>query len=115
MSTPKAKKAAVKEGPSTGAGGFGTSSAAEPAQVFEFFAPAAISVAVAASFNDWSLTATTLSRDKSGKWSASVKLAPGSYEYRFVVDGEWQNDQRPVPSVRNPFGGWNCLLIVSHP
>jgi hypothetical protein len=80
---------------------------------FEFFAPLSHAVYVAGTFNDWNASATPLARDKTGKWSVIVPLLPGSYEYRFVVDGEWKNDQQPVASVQNPFGSWNCVLVVS--
>ena len=41
------------------------------------------------SFNEWSLTATPMVRSRRGDWTLSVPLAPGHYEYKFVVDGEW--------------------------
>lgn len=39
-------------------------------------------------------------------------LAPGAYEYRFVVDGEWVTDPRSKETVANPFGGHNTILRV---
>lgn len=77
---------------------------------FEFFAPDAKSVCVAGTFNNWKAGATKLERDKSGKWITALNLAPGAYEYRFVVDGNWQSDQKPVECVPNPFGSYNCVV-----
>jgi 1,4-alpha-glucan branching enzyme len=79
---------------------------------FEFFAPEAKEVAVAGSFNEWKPKQTVLARDKSGRWSVALPLTPGRYEYRFVVDGSWVNDQRPTEAVSNPFGSINNVLKV---
>jgi 1,4-alpha-glucan branching enzyme len=117
MSIPKAKK----DAPPASLGKTGGKGALEDKKIpalpksvtFEFFAPLSHVVCLAGSFNDWSTSATPLARDKSGKWSVTLSLLPGSYEYRFVVDGEWKNDQQPVPSVQNPFGSWNCVIVVA--
>lgn len=80
--------------------------------VFEYFAPQAEKVELAASFNGWNPSKTSLRKDRDGKWKTTVNLPPGRYEYRFQVDGIWQNDQRPVECVPTPFGSWNCILEV---
>ena len=50
----------------------------------------------------------------------TVELPPGRYQYRFVIDGSW-NDPReafatsePVPSgiVPDGIGSWNAVLIL---
>ncbi|HTL47381.1 MAG TPA: isoamylase early set domain-containing protein [Verrucomicrobiae bacterium] len=79
---------------------------------FEFFAPEAKEVRLAGGFNLWNPEATPLKKSKNGKWKATLHLEPGRYEYRFWVDGDWQNDQRTVECVPNPFGTWNCVLTV---
>lgn len=79
---------------------------------FEFFAPNSQKVGLAGSFNNWDAAATPLKKDRDGKWKAVVSLQPGRYEYRFWVDGNWQNDQRPVECIPNGFGSWNCVLKV---
>jgi dipeptidyl aminopeptidase/acylaminoacyl peptidase len=68
-------------------------------------------VALAGSFNGWSVTATPLER-RGGAWVASVKLAPGSHTYKFVVDGLWLND--PANPAREPdaSGNVNSLVVV---
>jgi hypothetical protein len=40
-------------------------------------------------------------------------LAPGTYEYCLVVDGQWIPDPLARESVPNPFGGRNSVLNVS--
>lgn len=68
-------------------------------------------VAVAGSFNDWLPVA--MKANKKGVWEKSVQLAPGSYEYRFVLDGHWICDPACDELVSNPFGGHNSLLTVA--
>lgn len=61
--------------------------------VFEYFDPAARTVAVAGDFNQGNPSARPLARDTGGRWAVSVKLSPGTYQYRFVVGGDrWVED-----------------------
>lgn len=48
-------------------------------------------VYLAGSFNEWSPDAQAMKKTDSG-WIAYVKLAPGKYWYKFVVDGHWITD-----------------------
>lgn len=80
--------------------------------VFEFFAAQAKKVAVAGSFNGWDASKNPLKKEKDGKWKTQISLASGRYEYRFWVDGVWENDQRPVKCVPNSFGTWNCVIEI---
>jgi len=75
--------------------------------------PGAKSAAVAGTFNGWDLSQTPLSKDPSGGWKATVWLAPGRYEYRFVVDGaQWFSDPRATEAVPNDFGSTNSVIVV---
>ena len=79
---------------------------------FEYFAPDAQKVQVAGTFNNWNPEKFPLKKGKDGKWKGSVSLNQGRYEYRYFVDGLWENDQRPVECVPNAFGSWNCVVTV---
>ena len=81
--------------------------------VFEFYAPAAESVQLAGSFNNWDASKNRLKKGSNGRWHLTLKLKLGQYEYRYLVDGSWENDQRPVGCVPNSFGSWNCVVEVS--
>ena len=83
------------------------------ATTFDYFAPDASSVFLCGDFNSWKTDATPLNRDATGRWKVSMNLNPGRYEYRFLVDGEWQNDQRPVFLVDNSVGSQNCLIEIT--
>lgn len=75
-------------------------------------APQARSVFLAGSFNQWNPSSHPLKKDREGIWKISLPLDPGQYEYRFFVDGEWQNDSNCSSFIKNPFGTLNCLKIV---
>ena len=80
---------------------------------FKCNAEGASTVFVAGSFNGWSESATPMTRGKNGIWSAGVGLAPGTYEYKFIIDGQWccSPELLPDPSramcVRNGHGTMN--------
>jgi 1,4-alpha-glucan branching enzyme len=80
---------------------------------FHFLSLNAREVFVAGSFNAWQPRATPLTQQSRGKWSARVELGPGTYEYRFVVDGQWQEDPRAVRSKANPYGGLNSVVDIN--
>lgn len=77
-----------------------------------FVHPTARTVFIAGTFNDWNPQAEPLHALGNGRWLKETTLPPGLYEYRFVVDGEWQADPSAHASVVNPYGGANSLLQV---
>jgi hypothetical protein len=48
-------------------------------------------VIIAGSFNKWRGEELVMLKDSAG-WQLPVALAPGNYEYKFVVDGKWITD-----------------------
>lgn len=83
-------------------------------------APEAKAVCVAGTFNEWNPEATPLHNHlPNTDWAATITLAPGSYEYKFVVDGQWccdpgtPDELRDEPDCReNSFGTMNRVLDV---
>jgi len=80
---------------------------------FEYTDPAAKTVCLAGTFNHWQPEAKALHSSGAGNWWKDTLLAPGSYEYCLVVDGQWRPDPHARESVPNPFGGRNSILIVA--
>jgi len=80
--------------------------------VFSLLAPDARSVFLCGDFNQWNPSSHPLRKGKNEEWKISLSLSPGQYQYRFLVDGEWQNDPNSPECVANPFGTTNCLRIV---
>ncbi len=76
-----------------------------------FYAPLAHAVQIAGSFNSWS--AGDLSKDDNGTWQTLLNLKPGRYEYKYLVDGRWENAQDAHEMVDNGQGSLNSVLIVS--
>ena len=79
---------------------------------FEFDDPAARKVSIAGSFNDWRPEAGEMAAMGSGHFVKDIDLAPGTYEYRLVVDGKWITDPKCPRTAPNPFGEANSLLVV---
>ena len=68
-------------------------------------------VYVAGEFNGWDPTAKKMSF-RNGVYVASVKLAPGEHQYKFVIDGTWCADPENVNSVQNDQGTFNSIVTV---
>jgi 1,4-alpha-glucan branching enzyme len=80
---------------------------------FSLHAPNARSVALAGSFDGWEQNPVPLKRQKNGLWKTTLALGPGTYEYRFLVDGQWCDDPECSSRVPNPFGAENCVRVVA--
>jgi chromosome partitioning protein len=81
--------------------------------MFALDTPDAREVRVTGEFTNWSREGLPMEKDKAdGMWKAVVDIAPGEYEYRFIVDGVWIRDPNNKDYVRNEFGQENSLLIV---
>jgi 1,4-alpha-glucan branching enzyme len=77
---------------------------------FRLRVPEARSVCVAGSFNNWQPSTQLAQRD--GEWTGEIELQPGTYEYRFVVDGQWIEDPAASDQATNPYGGRNSVVRV---
>ncbi len=80
---------------------------------FSIFAPAASSVSVAGSFNEWDEEKHPMRKKKDGTWTKRVSLPPGRHEYQFVINGEiWECDKNSEKYCPNTFGGMNSVLAL---
>ncbi len=86
---------------------------AKSRQIFSFNAPDALSVHLVGDFTHWQKLPVSLKKESGGLWRATVELEPGTYHYRFLVDGIWRDDPECVLRVPNPFGGTNSVRKVS--
>jgi 1,4-alpha-glucan branching enzyme len=70
-------------------------------------------VYVAGEFNKWDPTAKKMAyKAKEGIYAATIKLVPGEYQYKFVVDGTWCADPENANSVQNDQGTFNSVVVV---
>ena len=81
------------------------------AVTFTFHADKGKAVYVAGEFNKWNPTAKKMAY-KAGVYTATVKLAAGTYQYKFVIDGTWCADPENVNSVANDQGTFNSVIEV---
>ena len=59
---------------------------------FQLDAPQATQVSVTGDFKSWDTKGIKMRKNKEGVWNIGLELAPGTYEYKFIVDGEWWTD-----------------------
>ena len=88
--------------------------------LFRCLASGAQSVFLAGTFNNWDSTATPMHRDDGDEWQVAVALSSGTYEYKFIVDGEWccepgvaDEDYAAKDAVQNAFGTKNRVIEVN--
>ena len=71
------------------------------------------SVALAGSFNDWDPELLPMAYSpETSAYGCTIHLAPGTYEYKFVVDGEWKLDSNNPNFAPNDLGTLNSVLVV---
>lgn len=75
-------------------------------------ASAPTEVYVAGSFNGWAPNVTPLVEADDGSFSVTLSLAPGTHEYKFVVDGIWLRDEANPRVVDDGLGAQNSVLIT---
>ena len=81
---------------------------------FVLVAPRARTVALAGDFDGWDRTRLPMRRGVSGLWTLDVPLAPGRYQYAFVVDGrQFVADPSAPRAVGDDFGAPNSVVTVS--
>ncbi|HOK02395.1 MAG TPA: glycogen-binding domain-containing protein [Spirochaetota bacterium] len=67
--------------------------------LFRLYRPEARIVSLVGDFNGWNPENDLMKKDKKGIWRLEKKLAPGTYRYKFIVDGQW------MPDTFNPDSG----------
>jgi len=69
-------------------------------------------VSLSGEFNGWSSDATPMKRHQDGHWETTVDLAPGRYQYKFIVDGHWIPDPHAHENLWNQHGTLNSVVEV---
>ena len=81
--------------------------------VFTYAGVARASVALCGDFNSWATTADAMTQQADGTWTITRKLAPGTYGYKFLVDGaSWKQDGGNPQGQDDGFGGKNSVVTV---
>lgn len=79
---------------------------------FSLKAPFAKKVSLMADFNQWDESRHPMKKTERETWEKTVVIPPGQYEYKFLVDGNWQQDPTNETVRQNRFGTLNNLIIV---
>lgn len=82
--------------------------------VFSLQATPDAQVALVGDFNNWDERATPMRHSGDGVFEARVALAPGSYHYKFVVNGRRRLDPSNPEEAPAPDGSINSRLVVLH-
>jgi chromosome partitioning protein len=73
-------------------------------------------VRIAGDFNGWvpdrGVRSLIASEGQERVWTKVLTLEPGTYQYRYVVDGEWREDPTNPTSAPGPTGQPNSILHV---
>ena len=77
---------------------------------FSFEGPDARKVILVGDFNNWDPQKHAMKHNGKGTWNKTVMLAPGRYEYKFFVDGDWKIDPKNSQTCSNSFGTQNSVL-----
>ena len=70
-------------------------------------------VILAGSFNNWEPDALAMTKTDSG-WIATVKLGPGKYWYKFIIDGRWTTDTDNRVSENDGLGNVNSVFYKTN-
>lgn len=85
--------------------------------VVRFKDAAAGDVRIAGDFNGWvpdrGVRSLIASEGQTRVWTKVLTLEPGTYQYRYVVDGEWREDPANPQTAPGPTGQPNSILKVS--
>ena len=86
----------------------------EDGTVFVTLCPKAATVQIAGEFNNWQPERNPMQKvNNDGVWRLKLRLSPGTYRYRLVIDGRWQHDTYNKSTELNPYGEFNSVLTVS--
>ena len=108
-----AKKPAAAKSAAAAKGKGAAKKATGKSVVFTVHAEKGKAVYLSGEFNKWSESAKKMAyKARRGLYEASVKLAPGTYQYKFVIDGTWCADPENANAVPNGHGTFNSVVVV---
>ncbi len=71
------------------------------------------SVYVVGDFNQWDRAALSMEQDTQGRWKATIEVAAGQvYQFRYLCDGDWINDNQADAYYTNDYGGHNSVIFT---
>lgn len=93
-----------------------TATALQPVEktvVFDLKAPVHADVRIAGDFNNWNPESLSFSGiPEEPRWRKQFSLQPGSYRYKYLLDGQWIEDPGNEKTEDDSFGGINSLITI---
>jgi 1,4-alpha-glucan branching enzyme len=81
--------------------------------LFRVEAPEGAVVQIAGDFNEWVPESLDFTESQGRPlWHKTISLRPGSYEYKYLVDGRWIADPANDITVEDAYGGVNSLISL---
>jgi len=80
--------------------------------IFYYKNDEAESVYLVGDFNYWNPYSLPMKKNKSGLWEVEVNILPGTYSYRFLVDGIYRNDPLGATLVTDRFDNEYSLISL---
>ena len=82
---------------------------------FSFDSSDAKEVILMGDFNNWNPKKHPMKQESNGRWTKSVIIPPGEYQYKFLVDGQWKEDPQNEQTCLNCFGTYNNIFNLANP
>ena len=79
---------------------------------FSFYRREARAVFLCGDFNAWGQTTLPMTGMDDGWWRRRLRLAPGSYQFKYLADSDWYVDHAAFGMERGPLGVWNSVVVV---
>ena len=80
---------------------------------FSFESSDAKEVILMGDFNNWNANKHPMKSNGNGMWNKSVMIPPGRYEYKFLVDRQWEEDPQNDQTRLNCFGTYNNVFNLT--
>jgi hypothetical protein len=81
--------------------------------LFSYYSPSAKEIFVAGDFNGWKKRYTPLLKGKDDVWRIVLELKPNrSYDYKYIIDGNWVNDPNNMDLNPDVAGGANSIIYL---
>lgn len=95
--------------------GGGADQQAEKPVIFTIEAPPDARVQIAGDFNGWRPEVLHFAHDKGRPaWQKLITLKPGSYQYKYLIDGQWTTDPTNNDVIDDCLGGSNSIVRVEN-
>ena len=80
---------------------------------FSFESSDAKEVILMGDFNNWNAKKHPMKSNGNGMWNKSVMIPPGRFEYKFLVDRQWEEDPQNDQTRLNCFGTYNNVFNLT--